>query len=79
MDFVAQQGKQTRLARAVGTGDTYLLPGVNLETGVIKQQPGTTAQANIDKLQHGDSLTACTPAAQHLRLATSLENIPPDG
>jgi hypothetical protein len=79
MDFVTQQGKQTRLTRAVGTGNTDLLPGVNLETGVIKQQPGTTAQANIDKLQHGDSLTARTPAAHHLRRAALLENIPPGG
>ena len=41
--FAANQGKQRRLAAAVGAGNAELLPRPDFETDVLEQQPGRTS------------------------------------
>ncbi len=53
VQFTADQREQARLAGAVGAGDADLPSRVNLQGGVLEEQPRPTAQGQIVKLQHG--------------------------
>ena len=58
MQFIQDKGKQARLAAPVGARHPDLLSGMDLEAGMFEQQPRSTPQGKIFKLQHGRNCNA---------------------
>ena len=52
MQFAQDQGKQAGFAGTVCTGDSHSLSRMDLEAGLLEEQPRPTPQAEISNLQH---------------------------